>query len=347
MSSLIDRMIADDFVWVAITDHITGKRKQSGTRFINFNCPMCTDRRMRCGVKQDNKGIVVSCFNCGFKTIWKPGDLLSRSLREFLSQLGVSEIEIKRLNHKALTYRSMFEKSPEAMAMLPDFTPSFEPASLPSDARSFEHWANSGCTAEDFIDTVAYVYGRGEEIASATTYYWSPTEGRKVIIPFSHEGRNVGWSSRVIDANASPRYRTNSPPNFLYNMRSLVATNRVYGILVEGLFDALAIDGVATLGARLNQQQAAWIKSFGKTIILVPDRDARGDDMIAVAKNHGWRVAFPSLKSGSGRDNWWDPDIKDVADAVRRYGRLYTLLSIIETSTKNPVEISLYRKMFQ
>jgi hypothetical protein len=221
--------------------------------------------------------------------------------------------------------------------------------SLPPGARTIEQWAAEASPPSDFLDCIAYLYSRGEEIAAATTYYWTPHEkhalNRRIIIPFHHEGRIVGYTARAIDPGIV-RYHMEAQANFLFNVKALTAQNRKYVILCEGVFDALAIDGVGLLGARLNAQQIAWIKSFGKTVILVPDRDKRGSSMIDVAMENNWQVAFPrSHTLGSGIQAWWDEDVKDCADAVLRYGRVWTLLSIIETATASRFQIGVYRKL--
>ena len=48
-----------------------------------------------------------------------------------------------------------------------------------------------------------------------------------------------------------------------------------------------------------------------------------------------WYVSFPK----------WDPDIKDAADASKKYGKLYTLFSVIQAKTNNKLDISIRRKM--
>lgn len=356
MNNFVERIIGDDFLWDAITRSLPAKRRQSGTRFINFNCPMCVrrgetpDRRMRCGIKHNAPGVGVHCFNCGFDTLWQPGELLSRPMRDFLDALGVAPIEIKRLNHRAMSYRSLLTSSPETLALVPhSFVPGFPDERLPRGSESFARLADQGCADPNFLDVVEYLYGRGEDVAGATTYYWTPDPehrlNRRVIVPFLFEDRVVGWTARAIDPGIAPRYYSHAPANFLFNNRVLSLRQRRYVILVEGVFDALAIDGVGLLGANLNPQQIAWIKGSGATVILLPDRDRRGAQMIDVALHHGWHVAFPALKDGHGRGNWWEPDVKDAADAVRRYGRVWTLMSVIETATDNKIEIGVKRKL--
>lgn len=354
MSNFVHRIIEDDFLWDTIIRSLPGKQRKSGTRFININCPMCVrrgeraDRRMRCGVRHNAPGVGVHCFNCGFKTIWRPGELLSRPMQDFLDSLGVSAIEVKRLNHRAMTYRGMLTSTPETLALVPQtFVPNFVSNSLPPQAQSFARLADQGCADPNFLEVVEYLYSRGEEVSGATNYYWTPSTdhglNRRVIIPLLFEDRVVGWTARAIDNGTTPKYFSDVPANYLFNNRVLGLRNRRYVILTEGVFDALAIDGVGMLGANLNPQQIAWIKGSGTTVILLPDRDKRGAQMIDVALHHGWRVAFPSLKSGHG--NWWEPDVKDAAEAVKRYGRVWTLMSIIETSTADKIEINVKRKL--
>ncbi|RYD64732.1 MAG: hypothetical protein EOP83_09010, partial [Verrucomicrobiaceae bacterium] len=133
MSKFVERLISDDFVWTAITNHVVGPRKRNSGGGFHMNCPMCTSRgesadtKMRCGVKPDQGGVVIFDFNCGFKTRWKPGELLSKNMQAFLQAIGVPSSEVSRLNHKLFTLRGILSKSPEAMNLIPETTrPSFQ-----------------------------------------------------------------------------------------------------------------------------------------------------------------------------------------------------------------------------
>ena len=50
----------------------------------------------------------------------------------------------------------------------------------------------------------------------------------------------------------------------------------------------------------------------------------------------GWSVAFPE----------WDDHVGDVADAVSKYGRLFTIQSILNSTESNRLKIDLKRKMY-
>lgn len=354
--SLLSRVVQEDFVWSAITHSIVGKRRVSNTNFININCPMCVsrgetpDKRQRCGVKKNDDGVGIFCFNCGFRTKFVIGQLLSKSMMGFLVGIGLSEIDAKRINYQALTISKMVEKHSDTTIIPVSFRPSFPSVSLPAKSKSLADWANAGCDDPDFLDVVKYLFTRGDAVADYDDFYWTPDKtahmNRRLLLPFRYHSTIVGYTGRLIDeaTSSKSKYYTSVPPNYLFN-NEVIRNHWKYIFLVEGPMDALACNGVATLGAKLTDEQAQWIESTGKTIIVVPDRDKSGSRMIDQAIYRGWSVAFPRLKDGSGRDNWWEADVNDVAKAAEKYGKLYTIRSLIESATSNKMQISIQQKL--
>jgi DNA primase len=107
-------------------------------------------------------------------------------------------------------------------------------------------------------------------------------------------------------------------------------------ILVEGQFDAISIGGCAYLSSTISDEQVRMISKLRREVIVVPDRDATGMSVCERAFELGYRVSIPD----------WSSDIKDVNDAVKRYGRLPTLLSILEASTSSRIIVEMKRKKF-
>ena len=66
----------------------------------------------------------------------------------------------------------------------------------------------------------------------------------------------------------------------------------------------------------------------------MPDKDKVGEQLIDSALEYGWSVSFPD----------WHSEVKDVSDAVLKYGKLFTLTSIIEAKQSNKLKIELARK---
>lgn len=333
---------SDDFLWDAMCSNLP-KFQMSATQFSNFCCPVCMDYKPRCGIKRSSF-IGINCYNCGFAAKYQIGGHLSEKIRIFLSALRVDDMEIKRLNLKALTIRRMMEGSPSPEIRAMAFEPSFKTTQLPLGAAPLMHWVEQGCDEPHFLRAAEYAMSRGTVIFDHANFHWTPIEGfeNRVIIPFTWRGNIVGYTARAVDDDKD-KYKNFMPSNFLFNATPALENHRrEFAILVEGPTDALAIDGVSPLGSKLNEKQTVWLKNSGKRIIVVPDRDKKGQVMINIARKNNWMVSFPHLKSNS--QTWWDSDIKDCDEAVKRHGRLYTLKSILECATKNATEIEVKRK---
>lgn len=341
-----------NFIWDAFDRHYVGKRRRRSSGFTDINCPMCisrgesADRRYRCGVAPSADSVGINCFNCGFKTGWTRGRRLGRDLKEFLLAIGVPEVELARLEAMA----ALMHRHTSSVGTSPPVLPplSFPAAPLPPGARSIHDWLAEDCEDPDFLDAATYLLSRGDDVAKWPSYMWTPSTkdgmNRRLVVPFIHEGEIVGYTARAIDAEIQPRYLGSKPPDYLFNSAVLRVRSRKYIVLVEGAFDAVAIDGVGLLGSTVTDRQAAWLKSTGQTVIVVPDQDKAGEKLIDVALKHGWSVAFPRA---IGSRPWWDGQVKDVADAVQRYGRLWTLMSITETSTADASQVRIKQNFSQ
>jgi hypothetical protein len=66
----------------------------------------------------------------------------------------------------------------------------------------------------------------------------------------------------------------------------------------------------------------------------VPDQDAAGMRLVDRAVELGWSVSMPD----------WPEDVKDVNDAVIRFGRLATLITILEARETSKIKIELKKK---
>jgi DNA primase len=107
-----------------------------------------------------------------------------------------------------------------------------------------------------------------------------------------------------------------------------------YVFVVEGPFDALSVNGVALLTNEISDQQARIINNIGKRVIVIPDQDKAGTMLIDQAKELGWSVAFPT----------WDDSVKDCADAVQQYGKLFVIVDAIKTATANTAKIEIEKR---
>jgi len=113
--------------------------------------------------------------------------------------------------------------------------------------------------------------------------------------------------------------------------------DRTCVIVVEGQFDAIAIDGVAIMHNEPNETQCARIKALGREVIVVPDKDQPGAKLVKAAIDNNWSASLPP----------WEDDVKDVADAIKRYGRLYVLTTILHYKVSGEIKLNLLKKRLE
>lgn len=168
-------------------------------------------------------------------------------------------------------------------------------------------------------------------------FYWTPEPGYedRVIIPFRYEGKIVGYTARRV-TEGRPKYISDQHPHFVFNVDAQRKEQR-YIFVVEGPFDALSIDGVALLTNDIAEQQFRIIKNLGYEVIVIPDQDRAGLQLIDKAIEYDWSVAFPT----------WEDDVKDSADAVKRYGKLFVTVDAIQTAQKGAVRIEVAKKKLE
>jgi DNA primase len=154
----------------------------------------------------------------------------------------------------------------------------------------------------------------------------------RVIIPYTYKNKIVGHTSRFLD-NKIPKYLNEQQAGYVFNIDMQKPEWQVC-IVTEGIFDALSIDGVAVMHDEISSEQALLLSTLNKQIIVVPDRDKTGLKMCDRALELGYQVSLPN----------WEADIKDVNDAVVRYGKLPTLLSILQSATNSKIKIEMQRK---
>lgn len=331
-----------DVIQQTILDHLPFKRKQTPSGWISFNAVCCDhnghtrDTRGRGGVLPNSDGSTsYHCFNCGFTAGWQPGRRINFKLKKLLNWLGVDDDEIRRLSLFALSQVdtaniTIQEKTKEL--------PKFEPRDA-CPGRSILSWLNDGHIEEadynSLEQAVQYLDSRGLG-NKLDQIYWTNEEGlrNRILVPFTWLDKPMGYSGRLFVPGASKlKYLSNYPSNLIYGYDNQL-DNAKFCIVVEGLLDAVSIGGIAICGNEISETQATVIESLNRDIIVVPDRDDAGKKMISSALEYGWTVAFPD----------WHSDVKDVNDAVVKYGPLFTMRSILNSVEYSKLKIQLMTK---
>lgn len=309
------------------------KTKTTPSGWVSANAVCChskgekADTRMRGGViATEDGGVSYSCFNCGFKTSWQPGRHLSANFKKLLEWIGLPDSEISKLALEVLRLNEGVEIK-EHVLLKPDF----HLVDLPADAKPIIEYAEPSRHLQRVID---YLKSRNFNLDDYN-FCWSPNLKfrNRLIVPFYYHNKCVGWTSRTVDPNDKIKYISDQQPGYVFNMDNQTY-NKVFCIVVEGPLDAIHIDAAALCGSSINDQQAYILNALHKQIIVLPDRDRAGSKLVEQAIERNWSVSFPA----------WDKDVNDVGDAVRKYGRLYTLYSIVSAAKTTELKIRLAAK---
>jgi hypothetical protein len=312
------------------------KRKMTPSGWESFNAVCChqrgenRDTRKRGGIMFKNDGVQYHCFNCNFKAGWTPGKLLSKNTRDLMKWMNVSDDDIKKLSLEAIKQKDEQAPLPKELSL------ELETRELPKNCKTIQEWAYEGNTNPDLVNIVNYLIDRGMDL-DWYDWMWSDENGYRdrVIIPFYYQERIVGWTGRKI-YNGQPKYLTTAQPGYVFNL-DRQTHDRKYVVVVEGQFDAIAVDGVAIMHNEPNDAQIARINALGKEVIVVPDNDRAGSKMLKIAVDQNWSVSLPD----------WGSDVKDVADAVKQYGRIYTLFTILKYREHGEIKITMLKKKIE
>lgn len=314
-----------------LLSYAPAKRKQTPSGWVSFDAPCCVhngetaDKKQRGGIIQEGDTVSYHCFNCGYKCSWQPGRNLSQKLKKLLSWFNTPDDVITKLALDVMRENEGVEVK-KLKLELPEFTT----VPLPPDAVRLADITEFNKYS---IAILEYMAKRNLNLDD-TDYYWSPSLAyrERLIIPFYYEGRIVGWTARTVGDN-KVKYLTESQPGFVYGLDEQ-RPQKVFCLVCEGPIDAVHIEGCALTGSEINDQQALLLNRLGKDIYVVPDRDKAGSKLIEQAISRGWGVSMPD----------WDSNINDISDAVAKYGRLYTLYSIVSAAESSPLKIRLKAK---
>ena len=308
-----------------------GKKKKTQSGWTSFNAPCCLhnghspDKRMRGGVKTEGDDWSYHCFNCNFKCGFKLGRNISRNCRKFLSWCGMDDADINKWSLHSLQHKDLLDSI--LMKKKQHTVPKFKEVEMPKGELLYlgnakhkvyiNYLATRGLTQNDY----PFLVTPNEEGRNS----------QRLIIPYTYENKVVGSTSRYIDDRV-PKFINDQQPGYVFGI-DLQKSDWNVCLVFEGIFDAISMSGCALTHNTINDDQVAILKKLDKQIIVVPDQDKTGLEICDRALELGFDVSLP---------NWAD-DVKDANDAVIKYGRLPTLISILEAATNSKIKIEIVR----
>lgn len=310
---------------------VPGKKKTTQSGWHSFNAICChnrghkTDTRGRGGIKFDGENWSYHCFNCGFKCNFTLGRTISKNTRQFLTYCGMDKDDINKYSLESLQHKDLldFTKIKREKKKI-KFKETYLPDAELIDENNPKHQIY-----------VSYLNKRKIRINDYPFMCTPDMEGRqanRVIIPYTYENKIVGHTSRYLD-DRTPKFINDQQQGYVFGY-DLQKPEYEVCIVTEGIFDALSINGCALTHNTISEDQAQILKNLNKKVIVVPDQDKTGLQICDRALDLGFHVSIPN----------WDIDVKDVNDSVVKYGKLPTLLSILQSATNSKIKIEIKRK---
>ena len=321
---------------IDVLAYLPARKKNTSSGWISFNAVCChhtgqtADRRGRGGIKVTEQGWSYHCFNCGYTASFILGRNVSLKARRLLTWLNVPEEEIERINLESLRHRSVegiLNDRRHTYSQLADIK--FDEADLPT----YCEFLDNPESAEH-----QYLVQRRVPLDYPYMTIWNGDSSKQhhtrpgIVIPFTHNNVIVGHTIRFLD-DRMPKYINSMQPGYVFGT-DLQKNSWQYVIVCEGIFDALSISGLAVMHNEINDAQARLIRSLGKEVVVVPDQDTAGVALIDRATELGWSVSIPN----------WPDDVKDINDAVKKFGRVGALLTIMQNRETSRIKIELRKK---
>lgn len=301
--------------------------------WFRFKCPVCNDYKVRAGFNFANDFIVYNCWNCPLKVSHhEEWETMKRDMRRVLSFFGISESDIDTELGKKFFNR----KDEPAVTRINQ--PKLLNLALPEVALPKGAYRLTSGPTDDIWMMVAQEYLASRKLSpDSHPFYLSPdpTYRERLIIPFYKGGKVIYWQARHFDDKAKVRYLNAEVDRdtVVFGFDKLFDSNVKSMFWSEGVFDALSIDCGCLLGSSLSSEKIQLLQRFKKDHIFVVDRDNNGYELGKKVLSLGYKISHV------------DGTAEDINDSVKRFGKLYTLSSLMKNAMEG-MQAGMYLEMY-
>ena len=282
----------------------------------------------RAAFKFEGQVVGFHCFNCGHVAKYDPSEhpYLSDNMKEVMSDFLIPEAEYQQA---VLTSLKNFhpEKDKEADNIVVE---NLEPDEIPlpelfyslKDADENDRWAELAryyLEEERSVNPDSYPFMLSRPTKDPRLKKW---HGR-VIMPIYKDGKLIFYIGRDLTGKKTKKYETPSysRDKVLYGYDKLHTDYDKPLYIVEGWFDAEAIDGVAIFGNEISDSKIKILNKSRRKKVYIPDRYGRGMAGAEQALEAGWAISTPNIGT-----------CKDMSEAVQKYGKLYVLKTLADNT---------------
>lgn len=316
-----------------IYDLLPSNKRHRSNGWEYFNAPCCIltenqDTKKRGNAMFSEDSFTYNCFNCHYQTGFTLGQYLSKKCEQLLRLSGATDEQIKTLKKMIKEYNEENDEETTEKKIV------YRPRTIrkiPEMYESINESLKNKVDSPTLTKVMNYIVQRNPHLLEWTDLMWAEGQNH-FLIPCYEFGEVVGYTLRSLDDYSKSKYIHYTPEGYVHNFDSLLK-ERKYNILCEGDLDALAVDGVGILSSEFTPERLKRILTYnnGQELIVCPDRDKAGAKLVKqiLDEDLPFSVSFPN----------WSRGIKDVEEATRKYGRLYTIYTIIGMREKDKQKI--------
>lgn len=291
----------------------------TSTGFYEHKCQLCNDRAVRAGWKIDSEEVFYHCYNCGSRASYEEGSgKFSRWMKEVCRANGITDQDLQAIS--ATLFFNKADKTDKEITLDSLKTVNLNTPEVAWPDRTFQ----LGSDGHDGLQEPLITYLLSRKMDPLKFYFsLDPKFLRRVLIPFWRNEKLIFWQGRAIDDDVKPRYKNCavSKDAVIYGYDELFTYSEAPLFVSEGAFDAEAVDGICILGSSLNAAKIEILHKTRRRIIFVIDRDSNGGALGDEVLKQGWELTFV------------DPRVADINDSVQKFGKLYTIYSLMKNAT--------------
>lgn len=294
-------------------------------------CDVCGDGKRQKGPRGgwlfNDESAFYKCFNCGVNESFDPNREypFSKEMRQVFDSFNIPKEEYNVIAYSKKVFGDGQVRKPAPKKVdikvidLPDFfcelsncnhdniivqkaLNELKRRNIPEDGHTF--YLSTGKTKDG---------PREQAIAKALM--------NRLIIPYyDASGNLIYYQARALDKDMPKKYINADTPrtSVIYGMDRLNTDIDSPLYITEGFFDAWHLKGAALLENSITASQLELLRRSRRKKVFVPDKKSDSSKVVDAFIKEGWYVSVPEI-GGS---------CKDVDDAVRKFGKLYTLQTV-------------------
>lgn len=293
-------------------------------------CAVCGDgsrtQGPRGGWKFENENTYYNCFNCGVKGAFTPEEEypMSKDMKLIFNAFNIPKKEYAKI-----------------LFRIRDGNPNFKPLVKSEQKETVSELMGKGITQPDYLVPLDKVlnYALGKKcldlleskcidykdypffVSAGETNSKNPTEKtnakilyNRLIIPIYYKDRLLLLQGRDLSKNGKKKYiNIGNISNTVYGLDRLNEKHK-YVFVTEGFFDAYHLNGAAVITNNISSTQVKILNAIQKEKVIAADKKGDYNTLVNRGLKQKWGISVPPEFR----------NLKDVTDAVNKYGCLYT-----------------------